>query len=461
MDQLCTAVQHRSFISHRFNVPSLHRHATRAVIKIAGAAIATCVGLAGFGSVGSHLGSNLGLIGMPPAAAAERGGPVTARNTEILPRDNFRGFRAFLESLLPQAIARGIARARFESVIRELTPDPAVARASGRQSEFARPFSAYFSAAVGPRRIAQGRALAAQWRAPLAEITHRYGVPGSVLLAAWGMESDFGHAMGGKDVIRSLATLAFLRRDRSLFRDEFLDALLILKQGAVARATMTGSWAGAMGGPQFLPSTYLARAVSYSGTAAPDIWTNVPDILASIAKFLNASGWQRNARWGMEVRLPAHFDYATLHADFREWEARGLRRADGSALPRAGAATLFFPAGARGPAFLLGNNYWVIKAYNNSDAYALSLACLADRIAGAQGLYTPWPSGVKLWRHAERAEIQRLLQRLSYYKGTIDGRFGPSSREAIHAFQRAVGDHPADGVGGANLLAKLRKQAGE
>lgn len=224
---------------------------------------------------------------------------------------------------------------------------------------------------------------------------------------------------------------------------------------------MTGSWAGAMGGPQFLPSAYLAHAVSYAGSAPPDIWTNVPDILASIAAFLKASGWKRGASWGMEVRVPPAFAYATLHADFRRWAAWGLKRADGAALPGEGAATLFFPEGAKGPAFLLADNYWVIKTYNNSDAYALSFACLADRIGGGQGLHAAWPKTQMLWRRSEKAEMQRLLQKLGYYKGVIDGRFGPSSRDAIHAFQLAVGDQPADGVGGADLLERLRKRAGQ
>ena len=376
-------------------------------------------------------------------------------------RDDLRQFHAFLDALYPQAAARGIDRATFEAAFHDLTPDPAVVRLVGQQSEFERPLSAYFTGAVSPRRIAQGRALAQRWHRELDEIARRSGVPGSILLAAWGMESDFGRAMGDKDIIRSLATLAFIRPDRPLFRQELLDGLVILKKGVVPRAVMKGSWAGAMGGPQFLPSTYLAHAVSYAGARSPDIWTNAPDILASIAQFLKASGWRRGARWGMEVIVPASFDYALLHADFRKWAALGLRPADGQALPRAGEATLFFPAGAKGPAFLLGDNYWVIKAYNNSDSYALSLACLAERIAGRPALRRPWPKGQKNWLRGEKAEIQRLLRQLGYYKDKIDGRFGPSSRDAIHAFQIAVGDAPADGVGGADLLARLRKEARE
>jgi lytic murein transglycosylase len=330
-----------------------------------------------------------------------------------------------------------------------------------RQSEFERRFSAYFSEAVSQRRIQEGRALASRWHSQLAIIARRYGVPSSMLLAAWGMESDYGQTMGNKDIVRSLASLAFYQPDRPLFRTELINALLMLQKGAVARDKLKGSWAGAMGGPQFLPSTYLAHAVSFAGGRAPDIWSNAPDILASIAAFLKASGWQSGAAWGMEVRLPARFSYSTLHADFSRWAALGVKRADGGSLPERGAATLFLPEGAGGPAFLLGANYWVIKTYNNSDAYALSFACLADRIAGEQGLRAAWPKSVKLWRRSEKAEIQRLLHRLGYYKGTIDGRFGPSSRDAIHVFQLADGDQPADGIGGGDLLARLQRRAGE
>jgi membrane-bound lytic murein transglycosylase B len=368
-------------------------------------------------------------------------------------------FHAFLESLYPEAAKHGISRETFQAAFQNLTPDPSVARATGQQSEFERPFAAYFAGAVAQRRIVEGRALAHKYQTQLAEISRRTGVPGAMLLAAWGMESDFGRSMGDKDIIRSLATLAFRQPERSLFRDELIDALVILSKGQVSRDRLKGSWAGAMGGPQFLPSAYMTHAVSYVGGASPDIWTNAPDILASIGKFLRDSGWKPGERWGLEVRVPAGFHYATLHANFQQWAAWGFTGADGSALPRKGEAALFFPAGAKGPAFLLGDNYWVIKTYNNSDAYALSFACLADRIAGSDGLHTAWPKDVPQWRSSEKAEMQRILQRLGYYKGAIDGKFGPSARDAIHAFQLAVGDQPADGIGRTNLLSQLRAKA--
>jgi lytic murein transglycosylase len=303
--------------------------------------------------------------------------------------------------------------------------------------------------------------LAKQWAKEIDAIAARTGVPGPILLAAWGMESDFGQSMGSKDVIRSLATLAFRQPERPLFRDELIAALVILAKHEVPRGRLIGSWAGAMGGPQFLPSIYLKDAVSYSGAGNPDIWTNVPDILASVASFMKVSGWEPGASWGVEVKTPVSFDYSTLHADFSRWAALGFTRADGDRLPSQGPATLFFPEGAKGPAFLLGNNYWVIKTYNNSDAYALSFACLADAIGGSPGLHKPWPKGgMKLWPRSEKLEMQELLRKLGFYKGIMDGRFGPTSRDAIHAFQLSVGEQPADGIGGPDLLEKLRRAAG-
>ncbi len=364
-------------------------------------------------------------------------------------------FHAFLGTLWPQAAARGISRSTFDAAFAGVSEDESVPSAAAKQPEFDRPLSAYFKEAVSATRIAHGRTLAVQWQSELGDIEGKFGVPREILLAAWGMESDFGRVRGDKDLIRSLATLAFRRKDREPFVEELLNALVILQRGAVGREKMKGSWAGAMGEPQFLPSAYLKYAVSYSGSGFADIWDRPADTLASIGNFLEASGWNRALPWGLEVILPANFAFTTLHADFRDFAAAGVKAADGS-LPGAGTATLFGPAGAGGPAFLLSENYWVLKAYNNSDSYALSLACLGDRIAGHAGLQSLWPKAEKLWSRSEKAEIQRLLTRLALYEGTIDGKFGQASRDAIHAFQIQIRDFPADGIGRADLLTRLR-----
>jgi membrane-bound lytic murein transglycosylase B len=391
------------------------------------------------------------------------GEPFAAAENAAQPASSFgeeNPFRSFLETLWPQAQARGVSRATFDRAFAGLTEDLSVPAAIGKQPEFERLLSAYFTEAVSAKRIARGQALARQYRSELTNIERRYGVPRAILLAAWGMESDFGRVRGDKDIVRSLATLAFRREDRGLFVEELLNALVILEKGAIPRDKMRGSWAGAMGDPQFLPSAFLKYAVSYSGEGFADIWERPADILASIGNYLRASGWNRALPWGLEVILPANFAFATLHADFSAFAAAGVKAADGSALPAEGKATLFLPAGAGGPALLLSDNYWVLKTYNNSDSYALSLACLGDRIVGRAGLHRTWPKNQKLWSRGDKIEIQKLLTRLKLYRGTLDGKFGQASRDAIHAFQIEARDAPADGIGRADLLALLRARAG-
>jgi lytic murein transglycosylase len=368
------------------------------------------------------------------------------------------GFQPFLESLWPLAGSKGVSRATFDAALAGLDLDPSVPLASERQAEFEKPLRSYLAEAVSAKRIARGRECLQKWQAELSTIEERYGVPASVAAAAFGIESDYGKAMGGKDIIRSLATLAYLRPERPVFRDELIDALLILEKGFAARASLKGSWAGAMGGPQFLPSAYLKYAVSYSGSGAADIWNDPRDSLASIANFLRRSGWQPGLPWGMEVTLPRGFSFASLHQSFARFAAEGVKSANGVPFPE-GEAALLLPSGADGPAFLLSANYWILKAYNNSDSYALSLALLADRIEGKPGLRGHWPQGEVFLSRTEKAEIQRHLARLGLYHGSIDGRFGQASRDAIHDFQIRTGASPADGFARPELLRELAAEA--
>ncbi len=367
-----------------------------------------------------------------------------------------RTFQNFLQSLWPLAEAKGIRRETFDGALSGLEPDPAAPRPSTHQAEFDKPLKTYLADAVTARRITQGKELLRRWSDVLARVEARFGVPREIVLAAYGIETDYGKAAGGKDIIRSLATLAYTRKDRDIFRDELVAALVILDKGAAPREKLHGSWAGAMGGPQFLPSAYLRYAVAFEGSAFADIWDKPEDIFASIANFLRASGWKPGQPWGLEVRLPDAYDFAFLHNGFRAFSERGVAGTDGAPLPAHGEATLFLPAGARGPAFLLGENYWVLKAYNNSDSYALSLGHLADRIRGASGVKARWPDSEPMLSRGDKAEMQQLLAQAGFYKGTIDGRFGQASRNAIHAFQRSVAVHPADGYGSLEVLQLLR-----
>ncbi len=369
-------------------------------------------------------------------------------------------FQDFLQSLWPLAQARGVRRETFDRALVGLEPDPAAPRPSTHQAEFDKPLKTYLADSVTARRIAQGKSVARQWGDVLAAIEARTGVPRDILVAVYGIETDYGKASGGKDVVRTLATLAFTRQDRAIFQDELISALVMLDKGATSREKLRGSWAGAMGGPQFLPSAYLRHAVAFDGSGVADIWEKPQDIFASIANFLRASGWKPGLPWGLEVRLPEGFDFAFLRNGFRAFSERGVFSADGVPLPAHGEATLFLPSGARGPAFLLSDNYWVLKAYNNSDSYALALGHLADRIDGASGVRARWPEPEPMLSRNEKAEMQQLLARNGFYKGTIDGRFGQASRDAIHAFQRSVATHPADGYGSQGVLRRLRESAG-
>jgi membrane-bound lytic murein transglycosylase B len=368
------------------------------------------------------------------------------------------GFQEFLQSLWPLAAQRGIARGTFDAAFTGLEPDPTTPAASNSQAEFDKSLKSYLNEAVSPRRIARGRECLNRWRAELEQIELRFGVPREILLAAYGIETDFGNAKGEKDVVRSLATLAYGRQDRPVFRDELIAALVMLDRRGVARAAMKGSWAGAMGGPQFLPSAFLKYAVSYRGRGSADIWNNVLDSLASIANFLRQSGWQPGLSWGDEAILPKNFGFASLHGSFAAFAALSVKSANGYAFPPAAEATLFLPSGAAGPAFLLSANYWVLKAYNNSDSYALSLGLLAQRIEGKPSLRGVWPEGEIFLSRTQKAEIQRLLERLGLYHGEIDGRFGQASRDAIHDFQLSIKAAPADGFATPELMARLAEE---
>jgi membrane-bound lytic murein transglycosylase B len=242
-----------------------------------------------------------------------------------------------------------------------------------------------------------------------------------------------------------------------MFQEQLVAALKILQAGDTAPEHMLGSWAGAMGQPQFLPSAYLKYATSYTGGAAPDIWTNRLDSLASIANFLKFSGWDPRLPWAVEVVLPKNFDYADFDLDFAQWRALGLSAANGGSLPASGPASLYLPAGAAGPAFLITDNFEVIRKYNTSDAYALSIGLLGDRIAGRRAPVAPWPKKIAALSTADCKELQRLLAARGFYRGAIDGKLGRTSRNAVHAFQLSAGVQPADGFATKEVLERLRR----
>jgi lytic murein transglycosylase len=365
-------------------------------------------------------------------------------------------FAEFIEGLWPSAQAAGVSRATFDAAVSGLAPEPGVLSKPKAQAEFTISIPAYLASTVTNSRVARGQSTAAALAGPLGRATARHGVPGEIIVAILGVESNFGVATGGADVLAVLATLAWKGHRAETFIGEFVDALVMLEKGYATRGQLRGSWAGAMGQPQFMPSAYLKFAESDDGAGAPDIWRSHADAVASIANFLAKSGWVAGLPAVVEIRLPDGFDYAAFDLDFPRWRALGVARADGGALPASGAASLYLPAGASGPAFLITDNFEVIRQYNTSDAYAMSVAVLAERIAGRDIPLAPWPRVAPL-STADVKAMQQLLTQQGYYQGTLDGKLGRSSRNAIHAFQLAEGIQPADGFATKAVLAQLRR----
>jgi membrane-bound lytic murein transglycosylase B len=404
----------------------------------------------------------LGAVLAPLAAAAQAPlAPAQPPAKRVEPRPETKPelpspeFQRYLETLWPKAQARGVSRETFDLALKGVTPDPKIAAATQKQSEFAQPIWAYLDGAVTAGRIQRGGELARQWAPTLEAIERAYGVPRQIVLAAWGMESNFGAFSGRVNVIRALATLAFARHRGGYFERELLAALAMIEQDHIRPSEMLGSWAGAMGQTQFMPSSFLAYAVDGDGDGKRDIWASVPDALASIANFLKRHGWKDGLPWGFEVALPQGFDYGDHRRGFADWAALGARRVDGDPMPRSGEGLLFVPAGARGPAFLLSENFFVIKSYNTSDAYALALGHLGDRIAGGPAIQGAWPKGQPMLSRDERIELQQRLAERGHYAGDADGRVGFKTRDAVRLFQRERG-LLADGHGDAALLKELR-----
>ncbi|MCB9998011.1 MAG: lytic murein transglycosylase [Methylobacteriaceae bacterium] len=364
-------------------------------------------------------------------------------------------FDAFVASAWPPAQAAGVSRETFARETAGLTPDPAIKARPAKQGEFSLPMHSYIAQVVNPKKVAIGRARAKSFADILSSIESRTGVPSEICLAIWGIESGYGPTQGGHDILRSVATLAVRKHRADFYRNEFVAALVLLQSG-MPRENLTGSWAGAMGQPQFTPSSYLKFAVSYSGGGQADIWNSSADALASIANFLKGSGWNPAVPAVIEVTVPQDFDWKPVDLDLSAWRRLGFARADGEALPAAGSASLFLPEGAAGPAFLITENWEVIRQYNTSDAYALAVALLAERIGGASGLRGGWPKGYVSMSLTDRSRAQKLLVAKGLYSGATDGKIGRGTRNAVHKFQLSAGMLPADGLLTPAVLKRLQ-----
>jgi len=370
-------------------------------------------------------------------------------------------FARCLAGLRTEAERAGVLRATYERLTASIKPDPSLLELLDNQPEFKTPIWDYLASLVDDERVADGRDMLAQWKTVLDEVERRHGVDPATVVAVWGVESNFGRSFGKRPIIASLANLSCAGRRQSYFRGELFSAMQIVQRGDVAAEAMVGSWAGAFGHTQFMPSTYLRLAVDFDGDGRRDLVGTVPDALASTANFLAKAGWRAGQPWGYEVKLPAGFDASSAgrrnKRALADWSARGIRRIDGAALDGpAQDAALLLPAGVGGPAFVVFRNFDAIYGYNAAESYALAIAHLADRLRGGSPFKTTWPTDDPGLSRAERRELQTLLLQRGHAVGEPDGVIGTASRAAIKAEQQKLGI-TADGRAGQKLLARLRQ----
>ena len=365
-----------------------------------------------------------------------------------------QSFAAFTAELWTDAQAKAITRATFDTALKGVTPDQRVIAATKRQPEYGKPVGDYVNAIVSNRRIADAQLKTREWVKTFDAVEKRFEVERWVLLALWGMESDFGTEKDRWDVFRSLATLAYVKYRDPYFRNELLVAMQIMQNSRLPREKMVSSWAGAMGQTQFMPSNFVDYAIDFSGDGRADIWSNVPDVLASTANYLRKWKWNPALPWGFEVTVPKSFDYMRSRANFTEWEALGVRRADGKQFPSSGQGILFFPSGADGPGFIVTENFDVLKEYNNSDAYAIAVGHLADRIHGGGLIKAAWPKDDRQLSRDARIALQRKLSALGYKVNEFEGHIDFDLRDNIRAEQKKLGMVP-DGTPTLLLLDRL------
>lgn len=375
-------------------------------------------------------------------------------------------FQQCLTNLRSQAIASGVTGLTYDRYTQNLTPDYSVIEKLNYQPEFSTPIWDYLSGLVDEERVQLGQQKLAQHREVLNRVAASYGVPAETVVAVWGVESNFGQISGSYPLLQALGTLSCEGRRQSFFRGEFFTTMRILQRGDLTELQMKGSWAGAFGHTQFMPSTYEELAVDFDGDGRRDLVSSTSDALASTANFLKKRGWQTGMPWGFEVRIP---DDLSISGESRRnkkslssWMSRGVVRADGSALIQgnlssSSAAGLMAPAGANGPVFLVFKNFDAIYSYNAAESYALAIAHLSDRLQGSGGFSKAWPTDDAGTSRAERREIQQFLLNKGYDIGSVDGLIGDKSRQAIRQEQTRLGLSPT-GRAGQQILAAFRNE---
>ncbi len=419
-------------------------------LTVAGAAVmlAACSSPGGSTPVGSATASGPTPVpAQPVATTAAPARPAT--------------FEEWVADFRVEALAAGISAATFDAAFAGLTPNPQVIENDNFQPEFSRPVWEYLDNAISDARVSGGQQRLQQHASLLSSVERQYGVEPRIIVAIWGLESGYGGNVGSFDVIRSLATLAYQGRRSQAFREFLLQALQILDRGDISRSRMVGSWAGAMGQTQFMPGSYLNYAVDFDNDGRRDLWDSLADVFGSTGNYLANADWRPGETWGTEVVLPAGFDYRNTGLEVRrstaQWDAAGVRSASGGPLPPTGGqASVIIPAGHRGPAFLVYDNFRSILRYNNATSYALAVSLLSDRFAGGGRLVAAWPRDQQQLSRQDRIDLQTLLTARGYDTQGIDGIIGPNSRQAVRAFQEEIGA-PPDGYPTMELLNQLRR----
>jgi lytic murein transglycosylase len=401
-----------------------------------------------------------------PPAPKEWSGESGASGHPLMTADAIRAaaadFPNCIARMWPLAQKRGVSRESFDTYTAGLTPDLRIMDLLDDQPEFTKSFWDYLDGLVSDARIQRGRELLVQYKTTFDAMERAYGVDRHTVTAIWGVESNYSTMGGDRPVIRSAATLACVGRRQDYFREEFLSALEILHRGDVKPDRLIGSWAGAFGPTQFMPTTFKKYAVDFDGDGHRDVVDSVPDMIASTANNLKKDGWIPGQAWGYEVVVPATFNF--LLADrsrwmtLAEWERMGLRRADGQSFPNpSDQAYLLVPAGVQGPGFLMLNNFRVIMKYNPAEAYAMAIGHLADRLRGGNGFVQDWPRYERVLSRGERYELQQLLAQHGFNVGDPDGQLGSRTRAAIRDYQSRSGQVP-DGFASASILEQLRSR---
>jgi membrane-bound lytic murein transglycosylase B len=398
--------------------------------------------------------------GAPPPWSGEDGASGHPLMTASAIREAAANFPNCVAGMWPDAARRGISQANFERFTAGLEPDLRIMDLMDSQPEFTKAIWDYLDILVNDNRLAKGREILAKYKPQFDAAEKAYGVDRYAIAAIWGIESNYSTQMGDRNVVQSTATLACVGRRQAYFKDEFLTALEILNRGDLRPEQMRGSWAGAFGPTQFMPTAFKRYAVDGDGDGRRDVVDNAADLIASTANNLKKDGWQTGQTWGFEVVLPQGFDF--MLADkakamtFAQWQSKGLKRADGKPFPNStDKVYLLAPGGAAGPGFLMMQNFRVIMKYNPAEAYAMAIGHFADRLRGGPPFVQPWPRQERVLSRAERLELQQLLAQRGFYKGTPDGQFGGQTREALRAFQVSAG-LPADGFATADVLERLR-----